>query len=809
VADAGYRIASILLIRMAGVPFDALENLSTVATAQAAREVIAKREAFIEAKSNVEQVLASRKHNLSKEQFRSWRKAIRTGVMPPAADPPSSTFAAFWQNAAILAKAGAILDQSLERELYSARKALREATRTFLPRYLVFAAAGLRELLSDFRAETAVAENPLAPRKKKTRARERHLLLYLQRVCGKNDTLSEFGPHGWGTIQREVKDIVFDPKPGVTQRETFLERWTAHGVAAALNADPEVRMELPPRLHPNGRIDGDQFIFSDTGETIPLAPQTIAILNSCNGKTPAYSLGVDRHVLDELALQNMIRWEIEIPALEPHAFDVLISDILCWRDGPVRTRWLELLQPIAVLPARFATTTQTASRMAIMGEASERLDSLGAHKDATRFLYTAANPIGEECFRECGFKISENLIDEVAIDATPWIDLWRDNYAFVASRVAAGLRGLLEQASLKNGALPLPAFLRHCALAKMSLTGPGMIAFAHLAFREVKEAFHKTLHPRTDEPEYELSADDCQFVRRNFDYEKFDEYTYPSADLQLGAKSIEAVARGEYYWLLAELHPSVALIHHGFYWSCPDKPALSAALGATVFGQPNFHFGFSAADFTATTAAQFCEALPDLTYFVAPERGHLHWQVIPPAETEVFINEQNHDIGLRRRGSHEYLGSFARAWIMPLGFHPFNFSLGRHTPRLRCGKIIVQRRAWTIGLEELSGGDFTGVSRDLVVAVERLRAHRGLPRYIYIRPTEQALRRSGGEGRDKDTKPVFVDLESYLFLEIFHRWLVKAGELEVTEMLPDPEHLLWRERDGRRTFELRTQIIPR
>jgi hypothetical protein len=84
-----------------------------------------------------------------------------------------------------------------------------------------------------------------------------------------------------------------------------------------------------------------------------------------------------------------------------------------------------------------------------------------------------------------------------------------------------------------------------------------------------------------------------------------------------------------------------------------------------------------------------------------------------------------------------------------------------------------------------------------------------LPRFVYIRPTEQALRRSGAEGRDKDTKPVFVDLESYLFFEIFHRWLTKSGELEVTEMLPDPDHLLWKEADGRRTFELRTLIIPR
>jgi hypothetical protein len=119
--------------------------------------------------------------------------------------------------------------------------------------------------------------------------------------------------------------------------------------------------------------------------------------------------------------------------------------------------------------------------------------------------------------------------------------------------------------------------------------------------------------------------------------------------------------------------------------------------------------------------------------------------------------------------------------------------------------------------DELPKGNYRGVSRELVVAIERLRAQRNLPRHVYIRPTEQALRRSGAEGRDKDTKPVFVDLESYLFMEIFYRWLMKAGELEVTEMLPGPEHLLWnepeskesREQGGRRTFELRTLIVPR
>jgi hypothetical protein len=424
-------------------------------------------------------------------------------------------------------------------------------------------------------------------------------------------------------------------------------------------------------------------------------------------------------------------------------------------------------------------------------------------------LYSAANPIAEECFRECHFEISDRLMDEVPLQVEPWVDLWRDSYAFVASRVAAGLRGIMEKAGAKSGVMPLPAFMQACEAAKLSLTGPGLVALSVMAFQEVKAAFGKRLQPHVDLSEYELTAEDCHVVRNNFDYPKFDEYTYPSADLQLAAASPEAIERGDYQWILAELHPPPALLHHFAYWHCPDKPTLNKELAKGTAGKPNFHFGFFAADFTAHTTVRLFDAIPELSNFVAPQRANPKWKTILPADAEVYIDQTTGDVGVRKIDNQEHLGSFARAWVIPLGFHPFQFGMAPHTPRLRCGKVVVQRETWTVKADDLIPGNYTGISTDLVLAVEKLRAEKNLPRFVYIRPTEQALRRSGAEGRDKDTKPVFIDLESYLFLEIFHRWLVKAGEIEVTEMLPDPEHLLWKESDGRHSFELRTLIIPR
>src|SRR5205823_13715388 len=151
-----------------------------------------------------------------------------------------------------------------------------------------------------------------------------------------------------------------------------------------------------------------------------------------------------------------------------------------------------ILQALVELPQKFAATTDTLDRQSISDETQASLQSIGAKpKQGDRFLYTASNPIGEECFRECHFEINERLIDEVAIQAEPWIDLWRDSYAFIASRVAAGLRGKMEKAGAKSGVMPLPAFMQACEATKLSLTGPGLVALSVMAFRAVGAAVRK------------------------------------------------------------------------------------------------------------------------------------------------------------------------------------------------------------------------------------------------------------------------------------------------------------------------------
>ncbi|MCA1660032.1 MAG: lantibiotic dehydratase family protein, partial [Verrucomicrobiaceae bacterium] len=544
---SSYRLAPVFLVRAAGVPFDHLEKLATRRTAASAREALVRQDKPEQARAAVESVLRA--------------------------------------------------------ELDEARAALLASSHAVLPPYLVFGAGQFRERLSDLKPDA-----PLPSRNARIRERERHLLLYLQRVCSKNDTFSRFGPSAWGRIGANAA-LTLEKDAPISARDHFFERWVAHVVAAALNADPESRLEIAPRLNPNGRLEKTAFFFAQTNERLLLDLETVEALRRCDGNTPAHALEVPDEKLERLARLHVLRWEVETPGMQPYAFDLIVDQVRRWRDGAARARWLQRLEPLAALREKFAAAEEVAARSQIMAEARQQINALGVeHQTSSRHLYAAANPIAEECARGGEIALGSELAEQFVRDAEPWIDLWRDTYAFVASRVAAGLRRFFESAPRQNDSLPLSAFLRHCALNGMPLTGHGCVVLAHGAFREVKAAFRKRIEDRADEPELELTREDCHLVRNTFDYPRFDEYTYPSADLQISAVSLGAIARGDYEWVLAELHPPAALMHHCFFWSCPDQPVLSRALASTTFGQPNFHFGFAAADFTAHTTVRIFEA---------------------------------------------------------------------------------------------------------------------------------------------------------------------------------------------------------
>src|SRR5205807_9839874 len=108
------------------------------------------------------------------------------------------------------------LMQTLDVELAAVRAKLWNAARTVLAPYLVFAGGGARELLKHL-IDLSRTED-FGHRNARAGDRERHLLLYLQRVAAKYDTFSDFGPSGWGRIREHGSSVKLAPQAGIARR---------------------------------------------------------------------------------------------------------------------------------------------------------------------------------------------------------------------------------------------------------------------------------------------------------------------------------------------------------------------------------------------------------------------------------------------------------------------------------------------------------------------------------------------------------------------------------------------------------------
>src|SRR6266550_8578623 len=302
--SATYEIAPLFLIRIAGVPFDAVDGIATTSTAAAVRELIFTQDNLERTKTAAIDLLGRRDTGFTRETFHELRRAVRNN-RPLKIESNAPLELSDYGRALMAAEhAGQRLDEILARDLEKSRLALLATSRRFLPAYLIFGAGSAQQLLNSL-------ETDLSPRNKRARERERHLLLYLQRVAAKNDTFSEFGPSSWGRIDPAIAGVVIAPEPGIAKRDAFFERWTAHAVANVINADRQ---------------------------------------------------GSD----------------LQVPALEPYAFDVLRKQIEGWAPGPARDKWLSTLQPIAQLPKKFIAASETDDRQTILAEARSRLHELGA-----------------------------------------------------------------------------------------------------------------------------------------------------------------------------------------------------------------------------------------------------------------------------------------------------------------------------------------------------------------------------------------------------------------------------------------------
>jgi hypothetical protein len=586
----------------------------------------------------------------------------------------------------------------------------------------------------------------IVDRKPKTASRRRELVAtrvaYLQRLTTKNETISFFGPSAWGRIDRNESKPAHVALIPTMSRRVRIERWVCEEVATAIAAEAE----------------------------------TAALL----GGAPAAEGGCIPSVPDPL------RW--------------LADKLSGLPESEARARWLLRIEDIERGALQIQLAEGALAREAAMSRLSTVLEGCGiATSRAGAQLYSARLPFVEDCLRHTSAcSMGRPLIDQLEQDLVPWYELWRDLGGAYAGALLESIRPVFEAAA-GGQPLPLPRFLDALDRAGMPLSRTGGVGLPRTLEADLQRAWDAQMGERHLLPELELNGDDLAFVRRAFRVRRLRGYFgWPAPDVQIAASDAGALDQGRFLVVLSEIHPSMTLWNWGRLQWCPDVEALAgdyidAAIPALSYGAGNLFEG------SVHMTLMAPRHLPGWCFtgrsWMAGVR-HVRSE-------EVSIHAEDDDL-VARDGSGAPLGSIIDNWLVASSTHRLELlGYGPHTPRLRVGRVVVQRRSWRVDTTAVFPDD-RPVSGAAGFRAWRAAARaRGICDEVFVRPV---LPIHGTH--HPDAKPIFVDLRSPLLVELLTSMARKYRDLRFVEMLPRTDESWLADQRGHYTCELRLLARP-
>ena len=664
----------------------------------------------------------------------------------------------------------------------------------------------LREAVTWQNPSVLVALDGLATgkpqRNVRRRDREKALLRYWQRYCGKSETIGFFGPVCWMRVEEGAAPLTVVPGTRALRgRRVFFEAWAMAAVADRLAQDPAVRRWWPVRPRPHVNIDGHAAVVP-LMPAIPLSSMESAVLALCDGR-PAKEVAdagllrtpADTYMmLERFVERGVLHWDAGLP-LSPRAETVLEARIAAIGDPEARSHAAAAFGRLVAARDRVAAA---AGDPAALAEALAALDAefvavagVEPRRRSGR-AYAGRTLVYEDTARDVDVVVGTALLDRIAGPLAVLHQAARWLTAELGAVIGAELRELhaeqtgpvrlsdlwtLSQGFLflgddQPGARVAADFTRRCAL----LFGGGGVVDTADALARAAELFPAT-------------APGWPSARVH------------SPDIQICAPDVDAINRGDCVFVLGELHPASAPVDSALFtvWH-PNQSALRAGLdddlgparlrvlypaeyprqtGRTRHGMDgplDRELGVGDSD-----GADLDRSVPATACFVEDVAGELVVR-LPDGSTWPLL-EVFHDLL-----SAQLMDSFKL--LAPAA----------HTPRASIGELVVARETWRTTVAETGLATVTG-ERERYLAVRRFRARLGLP--------ERVFAKIGTE-----TKPCYVDFTGPLHAQVFASMLRTAlseggpgVSVVFTELLPTPEQAWLSDAEGHRyVSEIRLQI---
>jgi len=713
-----WTIGPVCVLRHAGMPFDWLAGLGAPDALLRAARLVLDRETAVRARAPHEETLD---------------RALRHGN--PDLVPAGRT----WPELAAWAGAVQAYHARYTEAEHAARAGLRKALDHERVREAVFLSnpTVYRTML------LPVVTGPVPPTARWRRA-YRQLYTYLQRFCAKNETVSFFGPMGYGSAVPGRGVRLHTDRP--LRHRVFFSAWAARAVARAIAADRRLRADLPFR--PTGQPHADLGVLADRPGGASL--RVLVTATRRPGKDVAAELA-------RLVSDGAVEFGVAPAPYDVRPLWTMRTALLSLAPSAARDEWMAALDRLTDLLGRIERSplpdrvelvaalqtafTELTGQPAIRGEGT-------VYADRTVFYEECASPFALELGVETLAAWAERITPSLELSVAHGDAVQRAAVERVVEVLGAGTADLLDYAER----------------ARLAFDAAGSrFAVPHAPDCPVESvADLVALGGKLSGDRYAL-VDLCP--------------TGPRADAPL------VVARVHHHLLtdgwLATMYDD-------------DRVAFSAAAREWVADQPDLvavdvgrrnkgYYRFPGRYLVLRTPSH-ADAGPDAVWprDVTVEYGPsgVRCSTVDGQPLRVYL----------ALSDHVKYPPFA-ALSHPQVQHA-RFSGADPMPEVRVGEVLYQRPRWTLDPERLRLP--TAAARFL--ELRRIAAETG-ERFVFVRTAAER-------------KPYLVDLACVLAGDLAGHVARAGGELVAEAMRPRPDELWLRDGRGRRyTCELRVQVI--
>jgi len=626
-----------------------------------------------------------------------------------------------------------------------------------------------------------------------------HLIAsYVQRYSLKNDTIGFFGPVGWlkwNSGEQPIK--VRHGAQLLAERNVYFEHWCINALAARLGAEAGMRPWLAPRLAPHFRLEG-RMLHRPMARPLELPAKQATVLSACDGERTAQQIVQEllRHPapgltardevfaqLEDLLRKGFISWELEVPVfIHPERqLKKLLAGI---DDESLRERAFSSLDELEEARREVTRAAGNAERLdaalSNLEDTFTRLTGVASTRAAGQ-TYGGRTLIYEDCRRNIEVELGEPVLRELGPPMTLLLLSTRWFTYQVATAFRAILKRIYDELVSKTGSRQVD--LISVWLKVNSVLNDESPTFIERLVPEFQERWARVLALPEGEWRVERSSAELRTrIQEQFaaPHAGWDFSRYHSPDVMIAAKSADDIARGDYRFVMGELHmagntlgPWLFLAQHPlpeeFLRAMHHDLPKARLIPVSPKNWPNVsartsHWILKPKDFCLTATFDSVKL---------PGVGHLPIGELLLEESSDGLIVRTHDQRHRFEAIHAFgeiltgktVNSFKLATPKP------------HTPRVSIDRLVIMREAWRFAPSEVSFAFVKDEAERFLAARRWMRKH-NLPHFVFAKVSIEM-------------KPFYVDFDSPVYVDILAKIVRRAAEtggesasIALTEMLP-------------------------